>query len=76
MTNEQVVVMVANYRNQLIVALAETEKALPEELRTQIKAMFGDEEFFKFEQTDPIKDLIEHMQIDIESLGGKPLEDF
>jgi len=70
MTNEQTVVWLNNYRNQLIDAKQKIELLLPEELKTKYKDFLG-RPYLGYEQLSSLDDIICKLKDDIENLGGK-----
>ena len=70
MTNEQLVVLIGNYRTQLITAKDEVERNLPGYLKKKEKG-FSNIDVEYFEETQPLYRLIDSLEADIEQLGKK-----
>ena len=70
MTNEQLVVLIGNYRNQLITAKDEVERNLPGYLKKKGKGFLNIDTTY-FEETQPLYRLIDGLEEDIEQLGKK-----
>jgi len=69
MTNEQTIVLIANYRNQLQEVLIEVETLLPDEIKKRTTDNIN-QQLSWYPQTESLRNLIEQMGDDIGYLEG------